>query len=385
MTEETMTSKERLWTAIGLEKPDRPPIAILGTAAPIAHLNGKNLPDFFTKGQGHGMLMNVFKKSGGWDLDLGSAVSNDILFMKMASTVAMGTKFLYPGLDLPDDYQLQVDEQEYIKYEDYDTIIEKGWKKFMYQDYINRLLEPSQAKLFKRKMVKMVPQSLKSRRMFGKLGVQTMYPSNIFVLHPFFRLSVGRSMTEFVKDLYYKPEKPMEAMQRMTDDYIKRTIRLSKMQRAKLAFMAEERSSTTFFPPRIFEKYWMPYTLQIVNALWDEGIVTWMHLDTSFDGNFKYFKQVPRGSMVLALDGTSDIFLAKKILNDHLCLSGDVPAALLSVGTPAQVEAYVKKLIDKIGGNGGYILSSGCELPEAIKMENLQAMIRTGKTYGLTH
>ncbi len=383
MKEESMTSKERLWTAIGLEKPDRTPIAILATSAPIARLNNKNTADFHRNHQAQKMIDYVFEESGGWDLDLGSAAINDPLFMKISSTVAMGTKFLFPGIDLPDNYQLQAVEQEYLKYEDYDTIIDIGWKKFMYQDFLHRLMPRSQTKGFKRKMVMKFPQVRKTKKGWAERGVETMYPSNIFVLHPFFRLSIGRSMTEFMKDLYYRPEKPLEAMQRITDDYIKRTIRLCKIMKDKMVFLAEERSSTTFFPPKIFEKFWMPFTEQIVNALWDNGIVTWFHLDTSFDGNFKYFKRLPRGSAVLALDGTSDIFLAKKILNDHLCLAGDVQAALLSVGTPAQVESYVKKLIDKVGGNGGYILSSGCELPVAIKMENFKAMIQTGKTYGL--
>jgi hypothetical protein len=377
-----MTSKERLWTAIELEKPDRVPIAILGTAAPMAHLNNMRTVDFFRNDQGYKMIMNVFNAVGGWDLDLGSIATNDIMFMKIATILAQGTRILYPGIDLPDNYQCQAFEQEYIKYEDYDTIIDKGWKKFMYKELIHRLVG-TKVKGIRMKMIKMFPAFRKAKKGWAERGVEVMYPANIYCLHPFFRLSVGRSMSEFVKDLYYKPEKPVKAMQRMTEDYIRRTLRGCKLFKSKIAFLAEERSSTTFFPPRIFEKYWMPYTEQIVNALWDKGIVTWLHLDTSFDGNFKYFKKFPRGSMILALDGTSDIFYAKKILNDHLCLCGDVQASLLSVGTPAQVEAYVKKLIDKVGGNGGYILSSGCELPETIKMENFKAMIKTGKTYGL--
>ena len=379
-----MTSKERLWTAIELEKPDRTPIAILASPAPIAHLNGKNTIEFFRNNQAQKMIDYVFEESGGWDLDLACLPSNDPLFQKIASTVAMGIKLLMPGIDTPDHYQVQAVEQEYLKYDDYDTIIDIGWKKFMYRDFLHRLMPKNQTKGFRRKMVSTFPLFRRTVKNWAEKGVETMYPANIFGLHPFFRLSVGRSMTEFMKDIYYRPEKPVEAMQRMTEDYIKRTIRLCKLMKAPIAFLAEERSSGTFFPPRIFEKYWMPYTEQIVNALWDKGIVTWLHLDTSFDKNFEYFKRVPRGSMILALDGTSDIFLAKKILNDHLCLAGDVQAALLSVGTPAQVESYVKKLIDKVGGNGGHILSSGCELPEAIKMENFKAMIHTGKTYGLT-
>lgn len=64
-----------------------------------------------------------------------------------------------------------------------------------------------------------------------------------------------------------------------------------------------------------------------------------------------------------------------------MCLMGDVPATLLKLGTVEEVEAYCKKLIDKVGKGGGFILSSGCEVPHDAEFENIKAMIETGKTY----
>jgi uroporphyrinogen-III decarboxylase len=57
---------------------------------------------------------------------------------------------------------------------------------------------------------------------------------------------------------------------------------------------------------------------------------------------------------------------------------------LLSIGKPEEVEAYCKRLIDEVGSDGGFILSSGCEIPAAVKAENMRAMIQTGKTYELS-
>jgi uroporphyrinogen-III decarboxylase len=61
-----------------------------------------------------------------------------------------------------------------------------------------------------------------------------------------------------------------------------------------------------------------------------------------------------------------------------------VHPTLLSLGKPEEVEAYCKKLIDEVGEDGGFFLSSGCELPATIKAENLKAMILTGQTYELS-
>ncbi|MDQ1353971.1 MAG: hypothetical protein QG657_4280, partial [Acidobacteriota bacterium] len=61
-----------------------------------------------------------------------------------------------------------------------------------------------------------------------------------------------------------------------------------------------------------------------------------------------------------------------------------VPASLLTLGTPEEVETYCKKLIDEVGRGGGFILSSGCTVPYNAKFENIKAMINTGKTYQLS-
>jgi uroporphyrinogen-III decarboxylase len=62
----------------------------------------------------------------------------------------------------------------------------------------------------------------------------------------------------------------------------------------------------------------------------------------------------------------------------------DVSASLFTLGRPIDVENYCKKLIDKLGVDGGHILGSGCEVPYNCKPENFRAMIETGKNYELS-
>ena len=58
----------------------------------------------------------------------------------------------------------------------------------------------------------------------------------------------------------------------------------------------------------------------------------------------------------MQLDSTTDIFKAKELLKDHICIMGDVPPALLTLGTTDEVEEYCKKLIDVVGAGSGFIL-----------------------------
>ncbi len=383
MTGETMNSLERVSAAIQLEKPDRVPIAILATAAPFARMTGITNAEFYrNEDKALNAILKVFQDVGGWDLDLGSLTGKSIMMSKTIMTLALGLRLAYPGMDLPDDYAYQACEEEVLKPEDYDIIAEIGWEKFMTEDFLFRILDITPAELTKI-MNELLPIFFRGMEEWAKRGVVTMYPPTLFTCHPFFRLSLGRSMVKFTEDLYYTPDIAEKALKKITSEFIETTINGAKIFDNKITLVVEERAGGFFYPPKIFERFWWPYTKEIVDAMWSEGIVTWFHLDTNWGKNIHYFKQLPRGSVVLALDGTTDIFAAKEVLRNHACLCGDVHPALLSIGKPEEVEAYCKKLIDEVGGDGGFILSSGCELPAAIKAENLKAMIRTGKTYEL--
>jgi uroporphyrinogen-III decarboxylase len=113
----------------------------------------------------------------------------------------------------------------------------------------------------------------------------------------------------------------------------------------------------------------------------DAGIIPTLHLDSNWTLFLPCFRRLPRGKAVLELDSATDIFKAKEVLGDHLCLMGDVPASMLSLGTPDQVRAYVERLIDVVGAGSGFILSSGCDVPIDAKPENVRTMIEVGKSY----
>jgi uroporphyrinogen-III decarboxylase len=59
----------------------------------------------------------------------------------------------------------------------------------------------------------------------------------------------------------------------------------------------------------------------------------------------------------------TDIFHAKNVMRDRCCIRGNVPMSLLTVGTPEEVKAYCKKLIDVAQWTAVYMdaaLSVGC-------------------------
>ena len=73
---------------------------------------------------------------------------------------------------------------------------------------------------------------------------------------------------------------------------------------------------------------------------------------------------------------------AKEILRDTVCIRGNVPLSILVTGTPDDVRAYCKKLIDVCGRGGGYIMDSSTGLDDA-KSENVRAMFDFTREYGV--
>jgi len=382
MSKETMTSEERVWAAASLDKPDRVPINILATAA-YAPVTGWTVADWninMTAEQKRASIDKVWDYTGGWDMDLASIASDSGPSLPLLAAINMGVRMKFPGIDLPDNYTAQVVEQEIMKREDYDTVAEIGWQRFMDEDYQFRIADVTREEINDAMSIAALG-FFDSLEMWKERGVVFLNPALSHPMHPFFRFAMGRSMLKFIEDLYYHPEPVEKALKTATREYIEQMITNCKAWNSKMVFTSEERAEGAMFPLHIFERFWWPYTQEIVDALWSEGIVTWFHLDQCWDKNIPYFKQLPRGSAILALDGMTDIFAAKEVLRGHLCLAGDVHPSLTSLGKPEDVEAYCKKLIDEVGGDGGFILGTGCEMPTAVKLDNWRAMCQTVKNY----
>jgi uroporphyrinogen-III decarboxylase len=89
---------------------------------------------------------------------------------------------------------------------------------------------------------------------------------------------------------------------------------------------------------------------------------------------------IPRGKAVCWFERT-DLVRAKEVLGHVGCLRGNVPASMLTTGTPEQVDAYCRMLIEKVGKGGGFILDGAIGVPDESKPENVRAMYESVRRY----
>ena len=77
----------------------------------------------------------------------------------------------------------------------------------------------------------------------------------------------------------------------------------------------------------------------------------------------------------------TDIFHAKEVLGDIVCIRGNVPLSVLCTGNPDDVKEYCKRLINVVGKGGGFIMDASTVLDDA-KPENVKALYEFTREYG---
>lgn len=72
----------------------------------------------------------------------------------------------------------------------------------------------------------------------------------------------------------------------------------------------------------------------------------------------------------------------KRRYGGQVTLMGSVDTTLLARGTPHEVMAQCRRLMDDLADGGGFILAPGCEYPPNIPLENAWVLVQAARTYG---
>jgi hypothetical protein len=286
---------------------------------------------------------------------------------------------LLPGEELEPDAQFQYAEREVMTRGDYDFILRKGYRAW-FMDYLPRIRPDISPGPLGRLLTVwgFMQQGLRIRRNVNywkrKMGLPAMFYGACYPAFDLF--SLARSLVPFFRDLFECAEIVAQAIEAATPEIISMAKIPLRVTGGRRVCIYPMRSSASFISPQMFARFVLPSLKQMVASFLQAGVISVLHCDGNWTPMLPYLRELPRASCVVELDGVTDIFKAKEVLGDWLCLKGDVPAALLAQGEPDQVSDYCQDLVRQIGSDGGFILSSGCEVPLDAKPENVAALIR---------
>jgi uroporphyrinogen-III decarboxylase len=182
-------------------------------------------------------------------------------------------------------------------------------------------------------------------------------------------------------DMYRQPGKLIEAMEKLTPIMIKMGVGVAKMNGQPLVFMPLHKGADGFMSDEQFKKFYWPTFRKVMMGLIAEGVVPNPAAEGKWTTRLEVMQDLPKGKTLWMID-QSDLTKAKQTLGRVACMYGNVPSALLALGTPQEVKDYVKKCIDVARKDGGYIVSNGAFFDHA-KAENVKAMVDFAKEYGV--
>lgn len=351
----------RILKAAALEKPDRVPV-VLEYSGFAAYVTRIPMAAFLRSPQTNlDAMIQAFRLVGNGDaINYGS-------FWPYGLCYDFLSKVRVPGVDLPENEMWQVVETDLIDRDDYDRILDLGWPDFFKKTMREQILNDVPAEY--------LPPQRKSpdvRKAWQIIGVPVLSGGDITT--PIELLCGGRSLIRFAIDLLEIPDKVQAVMNAILPHLANKVIQRAKNRGYPLVWIGGWRSAPCLLSPAMWNRFVWPYFRKLVYEVTEAGLIALLHLDSDWTRELQRFRELPRGKCIMALDGETDIFQAKAILGDHMCVMGDVSASMLFLKNPDDVYQYCSRLIRELGSRG-FILQSGCDIPANAKLENVQAMV----------
>jgi uroporphyrinogen-III decarboxylase len=213
-----------------------------------------------------------------------------------------------------------------------------------------------------------------------KIGIPPSYGASTHApfdtISDFFRGTRGTMV-----DMYRNPDKLLEAIDKIFPIMVRLAVSGAKRTGVPRVFIPLHKGPEFFMSLDQFKTFYWPSFRKLMLALIDEGLVPCPLFEGDYTSRLEIIADIPKGKACYAFEST-DIFKAKEVLGGHVCIRGNVPLSLLVAGTPDDVRDHCKKLIDRVGKGGGYIMDASTILDDA-KPENVKMMINFTKEYGI--
>lgn len=192
-----------------------------------------------------------------------------------------------------------------------------------------------------------------------------------------------RGTRAIMLDKFRRPGKLLAAMERTVPLAIDLAVRNATNNKGLFAFIPLHKGADGFMSDEDFKKFYWPQLKAVILGLVNEGVVPFLFVEGGYNQRLDVIvdSDIPAGTTFWLFDKT-DMKEVKHRLAGWAAFGGNVPASLLQTSTAGEVQTYVKRLIDDVAGDGGFILSTGAVIDHA-RPENLHAMIDTGREYGV--
>jgi hypothetical protein len=142
------------------------------------------------------------------------------------------------------------------------------------------------------------------------------------------------------------------------------------------------RGGVPFVSPEIFRNVYWATVKPIIEDLWADGHQTLFYAEGNWDRHLESFAELPDASIVYHVD-RGDLALTHRVLGEKFCISGGLSNTLLATGTPEQVRARCKEIIEIAAKDGGYIMDASAIVQNDASVANFRAMTEATREFGV--
>jgi uroporphyrinogen-III decarboxylase len=190
-----------------------------------------------------------------------------------------------------------------------------------------------------------------------------------------------RGTKGILTDMYRRPDKLLEAMERLAPIIIDEAVGLANASDSPVILMPLHKGTGGFMSNEQFETFYWPTFKVVMLGLIDEGLVPLPFAEGDYTPRLEIIKDMPRGTVIWYFE-EMDMARAKEVLGDNACIAGNLPVSVLYTGTPQEVKEGCRQLIETCAPGGGYILTASAEMNQG-NPDNLRAMMEAAKEYGV--
>ncbi len=142
---------------------------------------------------------------------------------------------------------------------------------------------------------------------------------------------------------------------------------------AHVPLVFDPSASPAVVPPQFFREFELPRLKKIFAAFKSAGsLANWIHIAGPAGTICPYYPEA--GVEIANFDYCIDPLSAQQIL-PRTCLDGNIKSLSFVEAMPHEIADESTRLLELFSTRGGFILSSGCEIPPESKPENVSAMV----------
>ena len=329
-----------------------------------------------------------------WD-----AVVGNMVYVWTGLTQAIGLKYYaLPGIDIDKDTGFQYVEppegRAFMAADEYDALIDDPTG-FLYNVWLprvcNDVVAPGEPSTY-RNNLSFVKGAMGMMQYFTGFGGQARQlreeSGTVSAIAGILKAPLDiiadklRGYLGLITDLVEQPKKVLAACEALAPHLCAVAMGSADPTRTVPIGHWMHRSCVPFVSPEQFDKFHWSTLKPMIQELWGAGHQTLFYAEGNWNHHLDAFAELPDGSIVYHVD-QADIFEVHRKIGHKFCLSGGIPNFLLAYGKPEQVRQEVKKVIDGVAQDGGYILDASAIVQNAATVENVRAMTDAAREYGV--